>query len=922
MGYRWVSVICDAAGVMGLREGLLGCLTDVLSPVGSGPAGDRTWVALQPIGPSTEDMMLSRFQTQRKQRGLAALTAVSLLLPPAQLTMAANHPNSRMATANVIDLTANVDWDYDTTTPTQAGTGGVTLTKDVVSKSILREVARGVFLMTEGRHRIGTVYLYKNGRFGQNVDIQIINKSERSYASVSRWQQPDGSSFNFLAMDNKADNLRDYARVITHELGHYVYGFFDEYREEGKALGEPSSPSGVDFTRNSIMNDHTSFTRLSVADDYQGTASANNTAQARAYATDRVNLRGGSHWEMLTRDPANDPAEGKAAHEGRRVWFDAFKGINAPSKVSDLTRYFGVFCNPQLVQAFCGTGDSSRDQLVPTTDRIGDLTTYNNQLFAKSGGSVGVDAADGTVGSAFENFKVVFVDSPSTDGKAILARVNPLSHRLAVTARAASTSGSVAHHVIVIDRSLPAAVFDEARQAALSLVEQGSTGSQWAIVASPSASSSPVIASTSADTGRDALIAAVQGLTRADGKFDVTAAFAQAQLQLSAGRKDADSAVIELLTSQGSTVSKDLSISTRQARTAVNAIGLRLPTGSSPTNGGELTLEALAKATGGNAFNARDAEQAIKLIERAERKASGEVFSLLATNNWSGLAAGSSQAATSTVTSYDKVVGAHWNFDPADKNALSFKLVTPAGTFSTLSAASNLDQGYALIEVDNSTQAHNGAVRAEIAASANVKYAVGLDLQSESQVMVTASLYGGTVASKLAPVLHVQFAGNAPVAKAKVLATIYRDSDGTAVLSDLVLADDGKGVDNRADDGRYAISLSGLLPAGDYTIAVRAETTADSVFQPNQVFSIGSTVPVQPIGAGVVRVDELEVTLEAGATGVLAADSGAANGGGSGGGGCTVVDGQHDIGLSVLMAAALMGLWLRRRHQRKVNAGF
>jgi len=72
----------------------------------------------------------------------------------------------------------------------------------------------------------------------------------------------------------------------------------------------------------------------------------------------------------------------------------------------------------------------------------------------------------------------------------------------------------------------------------------------------------------------------------------------------------------------------------------------------------------------------------------------------------------------------------------------------------------------------------------------------------------------------------------------------------------------------------------------------------------------------------VVRVDELEVTLEAGATGVLAADSGAANGGGSGGGGCTVVDGQHDIGLSVLMAAALMGLWLRRRHQRKVNAGF
>ncbi len=133
------------------------------------------------------------------------------------------------------------------------------------------------------------------------------------------------------------------------------------------------------------------------------------------------------------------------------------------------------------------------------------------------------------------------------------------------------------------------------------------------------------------------------------------------------------------------------------------------------------------------------------------------------------------------------------------------------------------------------------------------------------------------------------------------------------MLSDLLLADDGLGVDARANDGRYALSLSGRLEAGDYTIAVHAVTTAESVFQPNQVFARGAEVPPVPVGAGLTRVDEFDTTLQVGALGVKAASAGTSTVVGDiGGGGCTSIDGQRDAGLLLLLGAALLGLWLRR----------
>ncbi len=855
---------------------------------------------------------------------VASLTALALCLQPLQPLMAANNPNSRMASANVIDLTANVDWDYDAAAPTQAGTGGVPITKEVLRNQILREVARSVYLMTEGRHRVGTVYVYKNNRFGANVDVQIVNQDGRSNADAAKWQQPSGSTKNFLAMQGRAENLRNYARVIAHEIGHYAYGLLDEYRDD-KALNpnDPGGPSNVDFTRATIMNNHVDFTRLSLAEDYaEANPTRNNTAQARVYSSDRTNLRGGSAWEMLVRNPEQDPPEAQREHQGNRTWFDAFKNFTPPAKLSDLKYYVGVFCDANLELAYCGTGDASRDQVVPPADRVASQDAINAALFQKSGGTGGNDAADGQAGTAFENFKVLFADSPNPESTASstvsTAAARPgTKTRLGLTPLAATASSAVSRHVLLIDRSLPATTFNEAKQAAEALIELAAPGSRWSIVVSPGTGSAPLVAQTSVDTDRAKLVAAVQGLSRVDGSFDAAAAFAQAQSQLAAGRAAVDPASISLVTAQGTTLPAALATSLRQARTAVNAIGMLLPVGSSASQvSGGITLDNLAAASGGRASNARNAEQAVKEALRAEREASGEVFALLATNAYETLAVGN-VAESFSVSAHDKIVSAHFYFDPADKAKLSFQLVTPAGTTSTLSPDSDLDDGYALIEVDNTDGRHNGAARAVIAANAAVSNTLGLDVQSESEIEMVVDLEGGTLGDNRAPVLRVQLGGKTPIAKAKVIATIYSATTGLPVLSDLEVLDDGKGVDARADDGRYALNLADRLEPGDYTVAVRAVTTADSVFQPNQRFAVGGTQPVVPVGLGLVRVDEFDTTLQAGAKGVKAVTSTPPSTrptapGGDDGGGCTSVDGQRDIGLLMLLAAAGIGLWLRR----------
>ena len=289
---------------------------------------------------------------QASLRKLTAIAVISAIAAqPVELAYAANHPFSSIKDVNIVNLTANVDWDYDGPAPMQLGTNGVLLTKDVIEKRILREAARSIYLMTEGRHRIGNVYVYKNSHYGNNVDIMLINKSGRSNASVAKWQAAGGNSSDYLS--NEEVNIKSkeifvspeipesVGRVIAHEMGHYIYGVLDEYAEANKdspifiGMTEDdklSFPQYGDNVRSTIMSNHELFTRFSIADDYPATAT-NKTAQARIYGDVKTGFSGGSQWEMLVRDPKLDSTAAQSMHGENRKLFDAFKGMTAPKSL-------------------------------------------------------------------------------------------------------------------------------------------------------------------------------------------------------------------------------------------------------------------------------------------------------------------------------------------------------------------------------------------------------------------------------------------------------------------------------------------------------------------------------------------------------------------------------------------------------------
>ena len=257
------------------------------------------------------------------KKALITGLALSLSAPAPFTALAATHPLTAVADANTIDYVVNVDWDYDSP-PTQATNPNQVLDRAYIT-SVIRVLAQSIFTMTEGRHKLGNVFVYRNKTFSTNVDIQLINTNDRSSANVAGWAVRNSSSFNHLAFENTAESIDAMGKVIAHELGHYTYGLFDEYVEAGKALdlNDPGSPSGVDNAKTTIMNNHLASPSLSTPADYAD-SSQRQTAQSRMMATGTA-LSGGSAWETLVRTTDQDPV---AARSLGRTFFEAFRGIN------------------------------------------------------------------------------------------------------------------------------------------------------------------------------------------------------------------------------------------------------------------------------------------------------------------------------------------------------------------------------------------------------------------------------------------------------------------------------------------------------------------------------------------------------------------------------------------------------------------
>ena len=258
---------------------------------------------------------------------VASLLGGAIALQPI-IAQAAIHPLAAIktdsATLQTVDLAANVDFDFDASPA--AVVNGLKLDRAFV-QSVLNVTAQTLFTMTEGRHRIGTVSVYRNNRFGNNVDIKIIGLvAGRSNAHVAGLGKSGRTTNNYTAFpDGPASTVEGLGKVIGHEMGHYIYGVRDEYREEGRAFdpANPIPPSQDDTPLNTLMNDQTKYSGFSTPGDY---VAGTNTAHGRSY--------GASAWSVLARSADSDP---DAIKPLGRTAYPAFTGF-VPTNQGSLVR--------------------------------------------------------------------------------------------------------------------------------------------------------------------------------------------------------------------------------------------------------------------------------------------------------------------------------------------------------------------------------------------------------------------------------------------------------------------------------------------------------------------------------------------------------------------------------------------------------
>lgn len=868
------------------------------------------------------------------KKTVAALVSVAIASAPIAPAFAANHPNSHIEQVSVVNLVANVDWDYDADAPDQvgtpkAGTLPTKLTKDYIT-AIMREFARTQFIMTEGRHRIGKIYIYKNGRFGENVDFQLINKDGRSNASAASWAQNAGTSTNFLSGGGRARDLFQVGRVIAHENGHYMYGLYDEYREAGKAFDatQPSSPADQDFAKATLMNNQNKFTRLSLPSDYlSGNPNdQNQTAQARTYATDQKSLTGGSAWEVLARDPSLDP---NPSTRTRRILFDAFKGMSVPQTESNLTKYVKVLCNGRESNVYaefdCGDPAPSetytRVQLAPEIDRVSTFAAFTNLLWQAAGGSLTQDATDGAAGSAFANFKVIWADSPAVPPGGGAART------------------ALSRTVLMLDTSLTVENIGLAVTAAQAIVNNA-TESEFIGLALSSGSSAPLMPLTQTNSGgKAALLAALTAYVPTVKPLDLKSAYNAVLPALQNGAIDGDANNVTLITYPGTAVQASLAETARTNRIPINAVTLQsfftetnralIAQSGGHDAAGQIPIESLSQMSGGHPVTGRTVADAAAKAAMMEHQAKGENMALVVSESARFVRAESRLTSFSLNANDRGVVNTTWYFDPHDAGKLSFGLISPSGrTITNVAAGSDPAGGHVTIKIDNTSGDQVGKWTATVQANAATDGEVDLDVISPTKLNLQVQISGQD--RDLAPIITAIFAGEKPVSHANVTAQVLDAKTGAIIKNSLVLLDDGTGLDQRANDGTYTLDLAKLLPAGDYIIKVSATTTDASMFEDgNLIFASaprqecveggncdaalstgGSAVPV---GAGLSRIAFAELALSNDSIGVIPGDS-VVSSNGSFGGGCTVAsNGKADTGLLLLIGVAVAGLVLRRR---------
>jgi len=195
-------------------------------------------------------------------------------------------------------------------------------------KTVFEIFAKDIWTMTEGNHSLRRLYVYtpnkttNKARDWTKADIRFLNTADAANATIAGFKK-DGRIF----IDDDLSDLSEAGHALAHELGHYAYAAYDEYKDDqGPA---PGFPNKNDTPKDSIMNQHWTWQNFSVPAHYSDRTKLK-TAHYRMY--------GESIWETLISSVELDSLWGALGYLGyknkRYVFTDlqALKSIPSPLK--------------------------------------------------------------------------------------------------------------------------------------------------------------------------------------------------------------------------------------------------------------------------------------------------------------------------------------------------------------------------------------------------------------------------------------------------------------------------------------------------------------------------------------------------------------------------------------------------------------
>ena len=739
----------------------------------------------------------------RFRRAVGSVLAISVALQPLT-SLAALHQVSYLrtdsATQQTIDMVSNTDWDFDAATPVKSA-DGQTLDRAYIT-AVFTQMAQSLYTMTEGRHRIGTVFVYRNNRYGNEVDTKLIGVATgRSNGAVSGWGRRGGTTNNYLEGDPQT-----LGKVIAHENGHYIYGLMDEYREVGKPLNpnDVSDPSDVDTPLNTIMNDHTAFVSFSTAGDNVEPA---NTANKRWFA-------GASAWEVLSRPSTADTPEQQ--RYGVRTAFSAFSGF-APATADALTRPT-VGWDAEFKVAFVPDPLDANIYVVSRNMRAEQLPAVKNAiveslrkivLSAKS--TVTVVTYGGNNGVPQAVFATRLLDTEAALADAIAA-----VEAITVDSAAGSLETAISSVLDVINGQYTSNLISLGDGLSLNLFAGGedsvSVATRDRIKALRMAVNTNIITDDGVRPGSSAK-RAVQpqdlGLKAMRAKVS-SGNVTLAQLAHSTGGHFTDAHRPAALTS-GAVKAQGLSGGSLDVTLATKLVET-LPAATSF----ELKTPVLAKTDGKVTFNAYwDSDADSANIRFSLAAPDGSLFT-------PADAAVNQSFANGKVEYVMEADGASAHFDVASdyagKNGVWTSTVTAAGSIS-------------------------GAVEQSVESVST--------LRADIDVLKDGSPD---------PILITTLATDRAVQGAVATAYFY-DGDGALKLTRPLL-DDGKAGDRKANDGTYSASLGGLLVAGQYEVeVVMTQGPNGAVLSTTGLTIKGVNAPPEPLGGAFSRSAETMITV-------------------------------------------------------------